>query len=369
MLAEKKNMNTLPVITWRWLKVNDIKLDSFTMPRVGEYDHDAIISEGHGNVIVKQNLANVELLNNLVDKDVSYGVSKELVDFAEKHYNSALAIHAPRREKLDKPIRIEYMMGKDNPSLIDNNIIVAEEDSEITVIIEYKTEEDYEVFHNGVTKIYAKDGAKVNLIKVQNINDKSKHFDSNVGFLGYGAVVNYISVEMGGSVSVTNYVNNLDEPTSEAYLKSIYLGDKDRVIDLSYQMNHKGRRTVSDIETRGVLKDKAKKTFRGTLDFKKGSSRAKGSEEETVILLDPTVKSDAIPLLLCDEDDVEGNHAASAGKIDEDKLFYLMSRGFSEKEAKKLIVEATFRPIIDQIPEEALREAIDREIQRRLINE
>lgn len=369
MVESVKNINRLPVITWRWLKVNELNLKDLTLPEGKKYNHKALKTSSHGNVIVKEGSNNLELINNLSDREINYGVSKELVGFVENSYNYSISIHAPKREVLKEPIRLEYLMDKENPNLIDNNIIVAEENSEITVIMEYKSGDETEAFHNGVTKVYAKTGAKVNLIKIQNMNNKSKHFDSNLGILDYGAEINYISVEMGGSVSVTNYVNNLEEPTSKSDIKSIYLGDGERIIDLSYEMIHKGRRSESNIETRGVLKDKAKKIFRGTLDFKKGATKAKGSEEEYAILLDSTVKSDAVPLLLCDEDDVQGAHAASAGKIDENKLFYLMSRGFSEKEARKLIVEASFRPIIDEIPVEDIRDYIHDEIQRRLTND
>jgi Fe-S cluster assembly scaffold protein SufB len=114
--------------------------------------------------------------------------------------------------------------------------------------------------------------------------------------------------------------------------------------------------------------DESKKVFRGNLDFKTGAKRSKGIEEEYVILLDPNVKSDSLPALMCDEDDVQGEHAASAGQIDKNKLFYLMTRGLSEREAKKLIVEAQFKPIIDNIPIENLRNIINSEISRRLTN-
>ena len=199
------------------------------------------------------------------------------------------------------------------------------------------------------------------------MNKDSENFDSNVSYVDYGAKVNYVNVELGSKKSFSNIVTNLDEDTAESNLKSIYLVDGDRYTDLNYIMNHRGRRTNSDMEIRGVLKDKGNKMFKGTLDFKKGASRSKGSEEEYAILLDPRVKSDAIPLLLCEEDDVEGQHAASAGKIDGDKLFYLMSRGLSEKESKKLIVEASFKPILDLIPVEVIRENIENEIHKKLV--
>ncbi|MNP20031.1 FeS cluster assembly protein SufD [compost metagenome] len=253
--------------------------------------------------------------------------------------------------------------------MTDNNIIVAEKNSELNIVIKYTTQDDTVAIHNGITKIIAKEGSKVNLIKVQSMNDKSIHFDSNISFVSSLAQVKCISIEIGSNISVTNYVSDLTENLSESVMKSIYFGSKDMTIDLSYDMVHRGMRTKSDIETRGVLKDTAKKIFRGTLDFKKGATRSDGAEGEHVILLSPSVKSDSIPLLLCGEDDVTGAHAASVGKIDENKLFYLMSRGFNEKEAKKLIIEGSFSDIIDEIPLIELREEILDNIQRRLEDE
>lgn len=368
---ENKALNTLPVITWRWLKVNEAKLKDFQFQQIPPYNKTFINNDNFDEIIVRKMNSSVrfnENINYFTNKEESYGVSAEFVKLGEKQYNSGVFIHVPRNTKLQEPIKLEYKLDSKNSAVVDNNIIIAEENSEVTIVIDYSTVDDIEAFHNGITKVYARDGSVVNIIKVQRLSDKSHHFDSHVSYSGYGTKVNWIQVELGAKNSITNYVNNLNEENSESNVSSIYLADGERYIDLSYLMNHRGRRSISSIETRGVLKDKAKKVFRGTLDFKKGASRSKGSEEEYAILLDKTVKSDAIPLLLCGEDDVEGQHAASAGQIDSDKLFYLMSRGIDEKEAKKLIVEASFTPIIDKIPVEALREVISQEIHRRLVN-
>jgi FeS assembly protein SufD len=349
-------LNKLPVTTWRWLGVNEYKLKNFHIDKVPKYNKSIVRQANFESVLVQEaskEKVNWDYIESYFNKE-KYGVSEELVLLARNSNNTGVLIHAPKGERLLKPIQIEFYGDKENEVIIDNNLIVAEENSEITVIIEYLTDDETKVFHNGLTKIYAKDRAVVNIIKVQTMNHLSEHFDSNVAYVGYGAKINYISVELGGEKSITNYITNLEETGSEANVKSIYLADKKSYVDISYIMNHFGRRSVSNIECRGALKDEAKKVFRGTIDFRKGASKAKGSEEEYAILLSPKVKSDAIPLLLCGEDDVEGKHAASAGKIDENKLFYLMSRGFSEKEAKKVIVEAAFRPIIDSIPVEEL---------------
>lgn len=361
-----KNLNTLPVITWRWLKVNDLSL-SYALPKIGTYHREVIKYEGE-KILVTQDSSKPEFKNSIMDNGLSYGVSDELIEVAKNGYNSSLFIQSEKRVKEEEIIKIDYTMDDENLNLVDNNIIIANENSKMTIIMEYKTDGDVEAFHNGITRIYAKDGSEVTVIKVQMMNSKSHHFDSNVAFIGYGAKVNFISVELGGKFSISNYVSNLDNTSASSDLKSIYFGDKDRIIDLSYKMNHNAMRTESNIETKGALKDKSRKIFRGTLDFKKGSKLSKGAEEEYATLLNSGVKSDAIPLLLCDEDDVVGAHAASAGKIDEDKLFYIMSRGFNEIEAKKLIVEATFKPIIDAIPDEVTRTIIEDEIQRRLLS-
>ncbi|MFL0248418.1 Fe-S cluster assembly protein SufD [Candidatus Clostridium stratigraminis] len=368
---ESKTLNTLPVITWRWLKVNELNLKDIKLSQIPAYNKSYINEMDFKDVIVKKMNSKLKPNENIkyfINKEENYGVSEEFTSLGEKHYNTGIYVHAPKNAKLTEPIRLSYNMDNENPMVMDLNFIVAEENSEITLVIDYSTDDKAEAFHNGVTKVYAKDNSIVNVIKVQRMNDKSYHFDSHIAYSGYNAKVNWLQIELGAKNSVTNYVNNLDEENSEANISSIYFADGDRNVDLSYLMNHRGRRSISNIETRGALKDKAKKVFRGTLDFKKGAVSSKGNEEEFAILLDKTVKSDAIPLLLCREDDVQGQHAASAGQIDSNKLFYLMSRGLDEKEAKKLIIEASYAPIIDKIPLEDLRNIISEEIHRRLLN-
>ena len=110
--------------------------------------------------------------------------------------------------------------------------------------------------------------------------------------------------------------------------------------------------------TTGALCDRSKKNFRGTLDFLRGCRKAVGSETDECLLLSPHVHSVSLPLLLCKEDDLEGDHASSAGQIDKDKLYYLMSRGFSEKGAQLIIVESNIRPVIDGLGDEVLIERV-----------
>lgn len=294
--------------------------------------------------------------------------NSELISFADKHYNSGIFLSLSPNVKIQEPIKVEFNMDVENPTVIDKNVIVAEAGSEATIIIDYSSDDTEKVFHNGFTVVYAEDNSEINIIKIQRMNSLSRNFDSNISVIDGNGKVNWISVELGSDVSGVNFTSLLKGEASESTMSSIYLVDGVRRMDLEYSMIHQGARSVSNIESKGVLKDKAKKVFRGNLDFKRGARSSKGVEEEYVILMDPTVKSDSIPALMCGEDDVIGEHAASAGQIDESKLFYLMSRGLSERDAKKLIVEASFAPIINRIPIESLQTLITSEVERRLVN-
>ena len=112
------------------------------------------------------------------------------------------------------------------------------------------------------------------------------------------------------------------------------------------------------MDAAGVLSEKATKIFRGTIDFRKGCAGSVGNEKEEVLLLDDTIVNQTIPLILCDEEDVEGNHGASIGKIDEELLFYLESRGIGEEEVYEMMAKAKINAICNKISEEETKSQV-----------
>ena len=152
----------------------------------------------------------------------------------------------------------------------------------------------------------------------------------------------------------------------ENNVKTIYLGTQNQLKDINYIVDINGQESKVDIDVQGALKDESKKHFKGTIDFKKGCKKAKGNENEFCILLSDKAKSLALPMLLCTEDDVEGNHSTASGRVDNKDLFYIMSRGISYKDAIKLLVKAKFNQIIQTIKDEQLKQEILEQIDRRL---
>ncbi|NLJ80796.1 MAG: Fe-S cluster assembly protein SufD [Firmicutes bacterium] len=355
-------LNTLPRLTYRWLKLNNYHLPERVHFPIKPYrrlymppspDRDLIFKAMDRGEIPEYSLSNPD-----------FGVSQELVSLGKEFFNAGFQLEVPPGKRICQPVYIQYKFTEEDNTVIDYNLIKAGKNSTITILIEYWQDDQARVYHNGVTQVLAEEGAEVTVIKVQRLAAQAVHFDSQLVTAGPSAAVNYRQVELGSRYALTNYLGLLAEK-SKAEVDVVYLGDGRRVLDLSYQMVHQGYRSKSNILVRGALRDLSRKVFRGTLDFKKGAAHSAGREEEAVILLDPTVKADAIPLLLSEEDDVQGDHAASAGKVHPEHLFYLMSRGLSEQEAAKTIVEASFQPILRKIP--IVREKIEKEIERRLV--
>lgn len=355
-------LNKIPVVTWSWLQVNDTRLAG-DFPQVLPYRKDPLAEGAAAGAGIQVWPAFEE---DRFENIPSPKVEEELLTYMKENRNSGYAIRIPAGHVRTEPIRLNYVLDEHSPVLVDEIIILAEKDSRATVLIHYTSETEAFVGHSGFTRIYAEPGAELTLIKIQILPDLASHVDHVVAVAAEDAKVRVLLAELGAGESVTNCSIDLAGPNAEGEIDSIYLGDKERVIDINYHIKHYGENTVSNIDSNGVLADKCEKIFRGTIDFISGAAGSKGSEEEVTVLLSPEVKNVSAPLLLCGEEDVEGAHAVTTGTLDAQMLYYLMTRGLDEAEAKKLVVEASFSPMLEKIGDESLRKQIFAYVRDRL---
>lgn len=178
-----------------------------------------------------------------------------------------------------------------------------------------------------------------------------------------------VAVEAGSAKSVAKMEVNLAGNESKANVYVLYFGHGASQLDMNYVLVQQGRSTGANLHVYGALLGESNKIFRGTLDFRHGSKGSKGYEKEEVVVLSSKVRNRSVPLMLSAEDAVEGHHAVSIGKIDENKLFYLMSRGLDMQEARRLVVEAAFNPVLDRIEDKDLYQELDEYIKEGLADE
>ena len=198
------------------------------------------------------------------------------------------------------------------------------------------------------------------------INSNSESFISIESNVKENASVTHNIIDLGGKIRLSNVYSELKEYNASNKINSIYLGSSEDIIDINYYLKNISKKTSSIIRTEGCLLDSSKKTFRGTIDFVKGAEKSIGDEQENCVIMSDKAKSKSLPVLLCGEEDVEGAHGVSSGKVDESKLFYLMSRGFSEKQAKRLIISANLTKIINNIPDELIKEEINEYLDKKI---
>jgi len=360
-------INQIPRLTWRWLRINHSELQSISTDYVKPYKKKFLRNVDQEG-IEKLNRDNIEVFK--MDRDISENmekiISQELYTQVEKKANVNEVIRIKEGHKIEKPIIIELETDDYNHILINKITIISEKNSDCSVILKLKNHsEELSSFYNSIINIFAQEESNLQFSIIQDISQKSVGVNSIIVDAKKSSQVKITSFELGGKNVYTKIFSNLEDEAS-CDLGSIYLLGEEQQLDVNYIMNHQGAKSQSNIQAYGALGGKATKTFKGTLDFKRGAKKAKGTEEEYVMLLSPKAKNLSAPLLLCEEDDVEGQHAASAGKIDEEKLFYLMSRGLNENEAKIAIVNSLFNPIIDRIMDTEQKEEIIDIIQRKL---
>lgn len=350
MLQELK-INETPVRTSRNFNINNAKLKDIDIPKtIGEFKNVNIIGQLTDDA------------NN--DYNLTYGLGNELEKQIKQDANKNLKIVVGK--DINQNVEIDFNFDKQNLNLVDNIEIISKEDTKSTIIIKYRAEKDIQAYHNGIIRVLAKKNSKLNIIVVNLMNTESNNFISFENLFEENAKINYTIIDFGGKNSITNYYSNLVGENSENIINGIYLGKENQFFDLNYVGELRGKKSNIDIEIQGALKDTAKKHFKGTIDFKKGCKKATGNENEFCTLLSDKAKSIALPMLLCSEEEVEGNHSSAAGKVGEKELFYIMSRGFDLKEAMKLIVRAKFNKILENIESEDLKEEILNEIDIRL---
>lgn len=345
---EKLKLNETPVRTSRNFLINNIKLENVVIPEKLEMFQNVMVTgtESFNKDINKQHL--------------NYGLSEELEENVFYKANSQIAINVKENDN----IKVTYDFDDDNLQLVNQIDICATGNANI--IIEYKSSTNKECFHNGVIKVFAKENAKLNIAVINLLNSNSEHFEAMENILEDNSDLNYTIIDIGGKNSIQNYYSNIIGKSAKNDLKTIYLGSENQIKDINYIAELRGQKSFVDIDVQGALKENAKKNFKGTIDFKKGCKQAKGNENEFCMLLSEKAKSLALPMLLCTEDDVEGNHSTASGKVDKEQSFYIMTRGLSYKEAVKLIVRANFNKTIERILDEEVKQNIIKEIDERL---
>ena len=310
-------------------------------------------------------------------REKNCGLGKRFTDEVQAKQNSGfyLKIDADKAEYAkDRPeamqdFFVHFTVDAAHSVLFDRSYIDIADNAAARLILYFDTDEKspaLQSYRNGLISIRIGKHAAVEIIKIQNFADTALNFETVRMDVGERARVTVHDIQLGSQKSGISYSSYMQEDWAEVYIFPLYFVDKTRRMDLEHNLIINGKSTLSEIKARGALKNEAHKVFRGNIFLNKGCSASVARFADNSIMLDKNAAGTSIPTIFCDEDDVIGEHAASFAAIDKEKLYYLMSRGFDELSAKKLIIDAAFRPVFNSIPDEAIRNRLNAEFDARL---
>ena len=372
MKIENVKINVVPSITWNWLKSNNdiVTVDaqfSTAVPAISNEKNvqisegctiNKILSADFGSGVFNKTNGKVKDLRNQDGTTNPKEDSSKIPDYTNHPLLQVLnqTVNNPQMitisKSFEEPLILTFDFDKPSAAA---QIIYAKENTKGTIILIYKGNGPASILQ---TKVYAESYANIHLIKAQLLDSGALHFDDTQVFCEENASVKFTQIELGASHVNSGLHVNLNGYQSSFDSKVAYLCQNDQILDMNHIVYHYGKKSECNMQVDGTLKDNAQKAYRGTIDLKKGCCGAKGHEMEETLLLSPKTVNKSLPVILCDEEDVEGEHGATIGRLSSDILFYMQSRGISEKEAEVLMSRAKIQAAVDLIPDEQVKEQI-----------
>lgn len=400
-----KKANAMPAPTWSWLKMNDTKV---AVPARLERDCQVVI-ENAGDLLETHASFEgaVEKLQQRVDaRRGDDADTRAILRAAQGHDAGASDLDTPALSSYEKKValsqiagdvaadfetgvgrdaraylnflaggtavlatepgdeasatvRVSARPGTSSSASID---VVAAEDSELdlAISIDAACGADQAAFAGSALRVFAGERSRVNVTVYLTCGAGVTCVEDSGFVLDDDARVTVRHVVLGGSFTATGLAADLRGDRSRIDIDTSYLGAGADERDFNYIVRHRGKKTECNLDANGVLTGTSKKILRGTIDLMHGAKGAQGNERETVLLANKGVDNKTVPMILCDEDDVAGNHGATIGHVRPEQLFYMGCRGLSEKQAEELFISAKLEDAAITAPDEQMRDNVVR---------
>ncbi|MGH9920571.1 MAG: SufB/SufD family protein, partial [Nitrososphaerales archaeon] len=254
---------------------------------------------------------------------------------------------------------LRRMLVTRNPSssVVEMTIIYAEEGSKFNYLEELYTADSQGPFLVSSTlDVFAESGAQVESSTLQLLDDNAVYLSNEGVSVATNAKASLASILLGGRITRSRFNLGLNGRGASFEGYQVFFCDGKQRYDLDANLIHNSPDSAGSLTARGVLKGESQSIFKGMVKIKKGAKNSHSYLAHHAMLLDKRARSDAIPGLDIDTNEVKATHSASVAQIDEEQIFYLEARGLPKDEAKKLIVIGFFEPVLSRIPIEFARE-------------
>lgn len=279
-------------------------------------------------------------------------VTSDSIKYNYEETTSGLFIKTKRNKAFEDTLHVFYI--QEEGELVNNVMIVCEDNSELKYFEYFINYGETSVNH--VSNAFVLENARLTYSGMSKLNKKTMASITRNAFVKRYGNASYSIAEVNDSVTESNTNILLQEEYASGTTKTVAITSNQQDASFTQLVEHKAKDTEGYIENYGVANNASTLVFEGIGKINKDMKRSIARQSNRGIVLGDKSRLDANPLLLIDEYDVEASHGAAIGKIDEEQLYYLMSRGLTLKNAERLIISGFLSPVLNKLSTDMLKE-------------
>jgi Fe-S cluster assembly protein SufD len=306
------------------------------------------------------------LLKKLIGQIVKADDGK-FAALASAFAENGVLLYVPKNVHVEQPLHSVLWGPGANLAHFSHLIVFVESGASVTYVHEAASpEESGHAMHAGIVEIHVGENANLRFVELQSWGRHVWNFSHERARVERGGNLDWIFGAVGSRL--TKNFSDLDLAGEGAVgrMSGFYFTDGTQHLDHDTQQNHFAPHCTSDLLFKGALKGKSRSVWQGMIYVAPNAQKTDGYQANRNLVLDDQARADSIPGLEILADDVRCTHGATVGKLEQEPLFYLKSRGIPQKEAEQLVVEGFFDPIMQRIPFEGVRERFQQAIQDKL---
>jgi Fe-S cluster assembly protein SufD len=282
-------------------------------------------------------------------------------------WTGGTVLFVPRNVEIDVPLYSLIGLEAGDAADFSHTLVILEDGASATLLEETSSADPGAGgLHVGAVELIVGQGARLRYVQLQNWGPQVRHIAHQSGRVARDAMLQWTVGALGAKLAHIHQDVHLDGRGAEAQVNGVTFATERQLLSYYTQQTHHQPDTRSDLLYKEVCRDRSRVVWRGMIKVDPDAQQTDGYQRNDALMLSRDARADAIPGLEIEADDVRCTHGATAGRVDDEQLFYAMCRGLSEYEAMHMIVEGFFAEVYDRIPVELVRETLSQAVERKL---
>lgn len=343
-----------------------------TVTQVNSRIVEATLDEGlRARGVLLMDLATAALQHeDLVRPHLGRAVSPEVGKFAALNgalWSAGIFLYVPRGIRIEEPIRVIRWVDQAGAAYFPRTLLVVEDGAQVGFVEEFVSPDFTEpLFSGGAVEVFARTAAQVRYVALQRWGKAVRHLSTQRTSAGRDAKLDTLVVNLGASVARVDLEASLEGPGARSDMLGLYFGQGKQHFDHQTRQDHRVAHASSDLLYKGGLDDAARAIFRGLIKVYPNAQRTDAYQTNRNLILSRRAEATSLPNLEIEADDVRCSHAATVGHLDDEELFYIMSRGVPRREAERLVVFGFFGEVLDRLPMPGVVQELRRAIEAKI---